>query len=254
MWRDPPLHALSSRSWWWQSDQDATTFSWVFLFGGFVNILVVPCFLANKFHVCFILIVTTSELLVRQSIRTSNALPTLLKNSQRMTFLLALFHKTFCDARQSERFGSSLPPFCQINDFAGIADTPCRRPLFAPNFSEVTSLPAWVGSKVLATTTELLCFFGSPPLFSVCLNAHSQVCNHHFDHRSTQVEAHVHKHFLLDIRSLWRRRTRSRPHCLFHWILVSFLDRVSFHTYLLESTDLLLSIVRNLHCFFSIYP
>ena len=166
-------HTLNSRSWWRQSDQDATTFSWVFLFGGFVNILVVPCFLANKFHVCFIFIVTTSELLVRQSIRTSNALPTLLKNSQRMTFLLALFHKTFCDARQSERFGSSLPPFCQINDFAGIADTPCRRPLFAPNFSEVTSLPAWVGSKVLATTTELLCFFGSPPLFSICLNAHS---------------------------------------------------------------------------------
>ena len=36
---------------------------------------------------------------------------------------------------------------------------------------------------------------------------------------------------------------------------VSFLDRVLFHTTsLLESTDLLLSIVRNLHCFSFLCP
>ena len=34
-------------------------------------------------------------------------------------------------------------------------------------------------------------------------------------------------------------------------ILVCFLDRDSVHNFLLESIDLLLVIVRNLHCFFS---
>ena len=45
------------------------------------------------------------------------------------------------------------------------------------------------------------------------------------------------------------RKGRSRTLVFSLWILVSFLDRVSFHTSLLESADLLLSIVRNLHCF-----
>ena len=38
---------------------------------------------------------------------------------------------------------------------------------------------------------------------------------------------------------------------LFLCVLAYTLDRVPFHTYLLENIDLLLSIGRNIHCFFS---
>ena len=49
----------------------------------FVNVLEqIPCYLANKFHVCFNKICTTSELRVRQSIRTSTVLSTSLNYSK----------------------------------------------------------------------------------------------------------------------------------------------------------------------------
>ena len=57
-------------------------------------------------------------------------------------------------------------------DFTGIADTPCRRSPFAQNFSEVIFSSAWVWSSELPTSSELFRFLGSPPAFSVCLNAH----------------------------------------------------------------------------------
>ena len=45
-----------------------------------------------------------------------------------------------------------------------------------------------------------------------------------------------------------------REPVLFFWGHVPPQERVSFHTFLLESTDLLSPIVSNLYCFFIICP
>ena len=47
--------------------------------------------------------------------------------------------------------------------------------------------------------------------------------------------------------------TVATPH-VFPWVLAFSRGRVTFHTHLLGSNDLLLSIVRNIHCFFFLYP
>ena len=53
--------------------------------------------------------------------------------------------------------------------------------------------------------------------------------------------------------SVMESRTVATPY-LFLWVPAHSLGRVSFHTYLFKSTDLLLSIVRNIHCFFFLCP
>ena len=113
---------------------------------------------------------------------------------------------------------------------------------------------------------RIISFSRFAPAFSVCFNAHSQVCNSLSDKRNTQVDTHslldnYHfskrsmlggfpslKDFFLSVPSFlgnpsWRA-----------WVLASSLDRVPDHTCLIESTDLLLSIVRNLHCSFFLCP
>ena len=65
-----------------------------------VKVLVqVPGFLASKFNEIFSKLCTTSELLTRQSVRTSTIVPTLLYNSQSLAFLLALLIKTLRNTR-----------------------------------------------------------------------------------------------------------------------------------------------------------
>ena len=83
----------------------------------FTYVLVqVPCFLASKFHVCFKLSSTTSELRVRQNMWTSNAVCMLLYIIPNVgPFLLALFRKSFCDARQSDLLDQILPNFLRNN-------------------------------------------------------------------------------------------------------------------------------------------
>ena len=98
----------------------------------------VPCPLASKFHVCFNKIRTTSELLVRQSMRISTALSALLYNSPGWTFLLRFVHKSLCDAGQSELLDTVLQFFSKL-DSNGIADTLCRRSPFAMIFGQVIS-------------------------------------------------------------------------------------------------------------------
>ena len=90
--------------------------------------------------------------------------------------------------------------------------------------------------------------------------------------RHTQVDASNHRHFVLDSHLFFEANPvgwaclpeglfplgvprykgflRGDPFPFpFHWVLSCSLDRVSLHTYLLESIDLFLSIARNLSCF-----
>ena len=170
-------------------------------------------FWVHTFHVCFDKIFPTSELLARQSIWTSTALSTLLKKFPSLVrSCLALAHI-----------------FLWFETVGHFKTT--RFPL-----QRMTSTPSL---QVL------------------------------FDERTAQVDASSHKHSLLNNLPLHKRRMSAgylyseglfprnflvescsvaNPH-LFQSFLDSSLDRVSFHTSLLESTDLLLSTVRNLHCF-----
>ena len=89
-------------------------------------------------------------------------------------------------------------------DLAEIADTPCRRSAFALNLSEVT-VPPWLRSNVLATTTELFRFFRAPPAFSLLKTQHFSPSL--LDVGNTLVDANNHKHSLLDNHPLKRRGT-----------------------------------------------
>ena len=102
----------------------------------------VPYFLASNFRACFKTICTTSELLEKTSMRTSTD----------WTFLLTSFHKSFCDASESDF--SSLPHrFWGKKDFTGIPDTPCHKVSLRSEFQQ-SSFRSWVVSNVLATATE----------------------------------------------------------------------------------------------------
>ena len=111
-------------------------------------------FFGSKFFFRFDELCTTSELLIRQSGRVSIVVSTLLYNSQCMTLSSRALEQNV-SRRKRTFFANSCAIFC-----TGIADTPCRKSCFALNFSEVTSFLAWVISKVLATATELVRFFG----------------------------------------------------------------------------------------------
>ena len=82
-------------------------------------------------------------------------------------------------------------------DFTGIADIPCRRSPIDMSFNRVILSSAFVGSSVFATTTEFFRFFVSPPVFSVCSNAHLlKSLQPLFDETNTQVGASNHQHSL----------------------------------------------------------
>ena len=122
--RDASLSTIFFRSSCLQSDRDATTFSCVVLSGS-----------RMKFHMpghkflghykrscasptlscgeipCLLQYSATSELLVRQCIRSSTASFTLSFVSQSWTCLLSLIHETFCDARRSALLDHIFPQF-----------------------------------------------------------------------------------------------------------------------------------------------
>ena len=124
------------------------------------------------------------------------------------------------------------------------------------------------------------------PVFSVPLNAHLLPSLQFTSYqRNTQVDARNHKHSLCDkhcfstpkksrsmltgfpflnnvslsgsffpTNSVVERAGRSRILTFSLGVLAYSLDRVSFHTYLLERIDLLLSSARNFHCLFFPLP
>ena len=104
-----------------------------------------PTLCCEKINVRFNINCKTSEMLVRQSIRTSTASSTLLNNSQGWFFLFALSHRKRCETRASRNFLTIFfPCFVKKKDFTGVADTACRKSPFALNVSDVTFSSAWV--------------------------------------------------------------------------------------------------------------
>ena len=128
----------------------------------------IPCSLQETLHISRV--AHTTE-------RTAfDFLSTLLCKFQHVAFLLALLNKTLRNARSSELVAQIYSVCCELN-FIGIADTTCRRSFFALNFSEVIS-SSWVVSNVLVTVTEWFRFFGSPAACVDMLDCtHSQACN-----------------------------------------------------------------------------
>ena len=117
------------------------------------------------------------------------------------------------------------------------------------NLSEVISSPAWVISNVLATATELVRFFGSPPAFFGVLQRTliSIFATSFSDERSTQVDASSHKHSLSSLpfprESLVGELDGRAP--FFPVGSLFSRGRVSFHTFHLPFSY----IVRNLQRF-----
>ena len=198
---------------------------------------------------------------MRQSTRTSSVLSTLWNNSQGRTFFfLVLSQICLRKTGHAESVDNRACPIFGKIDSRRIADIPCRNTPFAMNFGEVILGSAWVRSNVLATTTAFFRFFDSPRPFPYArMHTYYQVWNSLLDEKNTQVDASNHRHSLLDNHPFYKRSIpagclrrvgRAANPCPVLWILVYFLDRVAYHTYLLESADLILSAARNLHCFF----
>ena len=139
---------------------------------GFVYFLVqVPCPLASKFHVCFNKIRTTSELLVRQSMRISTALSAMLYNSPGWTSLLRFVHKSLCDAGQSELLDAVLQFFSKL-DSNGIVDTLCRRSPSAMMLGQVIFSTAGCDPMFWQLPQKYSYLWFALSAFSLCMNAH----------------------------------------------------------------------------------
>ena len=87
------------------------------------------------------------------------------------TQCVAFFSRS-CATRSCRNCCTTVFSTCCKMNFVGVAETPRRESPLALIFSEVIASAAWAISNVLATATELFRFFGSPPAFPVCLNAH----------------------------------------------------------------------------------
>ena len=131
----------------------------------------------------FLCHVIFDTLIIRQCVRTSTVLSTLLFYSEVGPFFFRSC-ANLSARRESEKVDNFISP------------SPS-----AMSFSEVILSSAWVRSNVLASPTDFFHLLHLPSAFSVCLDADS-IPNSQFPFckkkRNTQVDATNHRHFFLD--------------------------------------------------------
>ena len=116
MWRDAPLSTMNSLSSWWQTDRDATTFSWVVLFGGvgkFVTCLdkssfafceCFPCFLRTNSTLASINSAQLPSCSYDRAFGLRQFCPLWCSDTQRVAFRLALNRTGRCATRDGRHF------------------------------------------------------------------------------------------------------------------------------------------------------
>ena len=181
-----------------------------------------------------------SELLVRKSSRTSTALSTLMLKFQGWTFLISSFTSRSA-TRASRNFLTILfPHFC--SDFIlclGVIQC----------FVDYHRIIPILWLKSTLTHSDGLPTITSIPFWTVTLSKETEarwlvvLSWRTFSCRGPS----------FPINSVVESWTVANPY-LFLWILASSLECVSFNSYLLGSIDILLPIVRTLHCFFFLCP